>query len=118
MTTDDFKMKFGDDPSRESLTILVEKADDPTDQLFVFFPTDEKVGVKPIKTYCTRMKEENVLRAVIVVKGRTRIFQEKRFRRIIVRILSELLLSFVNDIWLLDCLCELWQQEWCPMWNN
>jgi DNA-directed RNA polymerase I, II, and III subunit RPABC1 len=34
MTTDDFKMKFGDDPSRESLTILVEKADDPTDQLF------------------------------------------------------------------------------------
>lgn len=69
MTTEDFKMKFGDDPSRESLTILVEKADDPTDQLFVFFPTDEKVGVKPIKTYCTRMKEENVLRAVIVVRG-------------------------------------------------
>jgi hypothetical protein len=25
---------IGDDPSRESLTILVEKADDPTDQLF------------------------------------------------------------------------------------
>ena len=69
MGTDDFKLKFGDDPSRESLTILVEKADDPTDQLFVFFPTDEKVGVKPIKTYCTRMKEENVLRAVIVVRG-------------------------------------------------
>lgn len=86
MTTDDFKMKFGDDPSRESLTILVEKADDPTDQLFVFFPTDEKVGVKPIKTYCTRMKEENVLRAVIVVKGRTRIFHEKP--------LDELLFAF------------------------
>ena len=69
MGTDDFKMKFGDDPSRESLTILVEKSDDPTDQLFVFFPTDEKVGVKPIKTYCSRMKEENVLRAIIVVRG-------------------------------------------------
>mmetsp|Transcript_25670 Transcript_25670/g.24528 ORF Transcript_25670/g.24528 Transcript_25670/m.24528 type:complete len:214 (+) Transcript_25670:163-804(+) len=69
MTTDDFKMKFGDDPSRESLTILVEKADDPTDQLFVFFPSDEKVGVKPIKTYCGRMKEENVLRAIIIVRG-------------------------------------------------
>jgi DNA-directed RNA polymerase I, II, and III subunit RPABC1 len=69
MTTDDFRMKFGEDPSRESLTILVEKADDPSDQLFVFYPQDEKVGVKPLKTYCARMKEENVLRAVIVVKG-------------------------------------------------
>ena len=60
MTTEDFLEKFGPDPTRESLTILVEKADDPTDQLFVFFPNDEKVGVKPIKEYCTRMKDENV----------------------------------------------------------
>ena len=98
MTTEDFKMKFGDDPSRESLTILVEKADDPTDQLFVFFPTDEKVGVKPIKTYCTRMKEENVLRAVIVVKGGIKIFHRKLFRCIIICIASPLLSSFVNDL--------------------
>ena len=69
MTTEDFLEKFGPDPTRESLTILVEKADDPTDQLFVFFPNDEKVGVKPIKEYCTRMKDENVLRAIIVVRG-------------------------------------------------
>lgn len=68
MTTDQFRSKFGDNPSRENLTILVEKADDSTDQLFVFFPEDEKVGVKPIKTYCQRMKEENVLHAIIVVK--------------------------------------------------
>lgn len=69
MSTEDFHEKFGPDPTRESLTILVEKADDPTDQLFVFFPNDEKVGVKPIKEYCTRMKDENVLRAIIVVRG-------------------------------------------------
>lgn len=68
MSTEDFKGKFGENPSRENLTILVEKTDDPADQLFVFFPEDEKVGVKPIKTYCQRMKEENVLRAIIVVK--------------------------------------------------
>ena len=69
MSTEDFRLKFGDDPSRDSLTILVEKSDDPTDQLFVFFPNDEKVGVKPLKEYCSRMKDENVLRAIIVVKG-------------------------------------------------
>jgi DNA-directed RNA polymerase I, II, and III subunit RPABC1 len=68
MTTEDFRNKFGESPSRENLTVLVEKTDDPADQLFVFFPEDEKVGVKPIKTYCQRMKEENVLRAIIVVK--------------------------------------------------
>jgi DNA-directed RNA polymerase I, II, and III subunit RPABC1 len=68
MTTEDFRSKFGESPSRENLTVLVEKTDDPADQLFVFFPEDEKVGVKPIKTYCQRMKEENVLRAIIVVK--------------------------------------------------
>lgn len=68
MATDDFRMKFGESPARENLTILVQKADDSSDQLFVFFPTDEKVGVKPIKTYAQRMKEENVLRAIIVVK--------------------------------------------------
>ena len=54
MTTDDFRNKFGESPSRENLTILVEKADDQADQLFVFFPEDEKVGVKPIKTYCQK----------------------------------------------------------------
>jgi len=68
MTTDEFKTRFGETPSREGLSILVEKADDSSEQLFVFFPEDEKVGVKPIKTYCERMKAENVLRAIIVVK--------------------------------------------------
>ena len=69
MTSEDFRNKFGEDPAREQMTILVEKADDPADQLFVFFPNDEKVGVKPIKDYCQRMKDESVLRAIIVVRG-------------------------------------------------
>lgn len=68
MNSEDFRLRFGENPARESLTILVEKADDPTDQLFVFFPTDDKVGVKPIKTYCQRMMDEKVTRAIIVVK--------------------------------------------------
>ncbi|CAM9945394.1 unnamed protein product [Heterosigma akashiwo] len=69
MTTEEFRSKYGESPSRESLTILVEKENDPTDQLFVFFAEDEKVGVKPIKTYCERMKEENVTKAIMVVRG-------------------------------------------------
>ena len=68
ITTEDFKLKFGDEPSRESLTILAEKTDDSADQIFVFFPADEKVGVKQLKTYCSRMKEGNVFRGIVVVK--------------------------------------------------
>jgi DNA-directed RNA polymerases I, II, and III subunit RPABC1 len=68
MTTDEFRQRFGENPARESLIILVEKADDATDQLFIFFPTSDKVGVLPIKTFCQRMVSENVNRAIIVVK--------------------------------------------------
>src|SRR5688500_16791172 len=32
-----FKDRFGDYPSRDAMTILVEKADDESNQLFVFF---------------------------------------------------------------------------------
>jgi DNA-directed RNA polymerases I, II, and III subunit RPABC1 len=37
--------------------------------VFVFFPDDVKLGVKTIRRYCERMREEAVTRAVIVVQG-------------------------------------------------
>lgn len=36
-------------PSRKDLTVLVAHNDDPTDQMFVFFPEEKKVGMKTIK---------------------------------------------------------------------
>lgn len=54
--------------SRSALNFLVQKKDDPNDQLFVFFPEDSTVGVKPIRTYSERMVEQNVYKAIIVVK--------------------------------------------------
>ena len=55
---DQFKTHFGDRPSenhppRAELAILVAHNDDPTDQMFVFFPEDPKVGIKTIKQYDT-----------------------------------------------------------------
>ncbi|XP_040595046.1 DNA-directed RNA polymerases I, II, and III subunit RPABC1 isoform X1 [Mesocricetus auratus] len=96
-TLEEFKAQFGDKPSegrprRTDLTVLVAHNDDPTDQMFVFFPekpkttgragrwwpsavrsccvsTEEpKVGIKTIKVYCQRMQEENITRALIVVQ--------------------------------------------------
>ena len=37
-------------------------------QVFVFFPEEEKVGVKTIKTYAERMRNEGVNRAVMVTQ--------------------------------------------------
>jgi DNA-directed RNA polymerase I, II, and III subunit RPABC1 len=42
--------------------------DDPTDQMFVFFPDEPKIGIKTVKNYCQRMQEENISRAIIVVQ--------------------------------------------------
>lgn len=52
--------------NRESLTILTHKINDETDKIFVFFPSDEKVGIKPIRHYINLMTEENVNRSIIV----------------------------------------------------
>ena len=51
------------DQHRERLTRLFRKRNDPTDQLYIFFPQEAKVGVKPIR--------ECVLCVVICVGART-----------------------------------------------
>lgn len=56
-------------PARSDLIVLVAHNDDPTDQMFVFFPDEPKIGIKTIKTYCTRMQEENIHRAIVVVQS-------------------------------------------------
>ena len=60
--------QFGDQPKRNDLTILAEHETDAEDQLFVFLPDDDKVGVKTIKQYCEMMKEASVSHAILVVK--------------------------------------------------
>ena len=65
---DSFTEKFGEDPRRDALTLQFDLREDPTQHIFVFFPDEEKVGVKTIKEYAKRMKDEQVNRAIIVVQ--------------------------------------------------
>jgi DNA-directed RNA polymerases I, II, and III subunit RPABC1 len=68
MTPASFKQKFSEYPDRDAMTLLVEKADDETNQLFVFFAKDEKVGVRPIKEITDKMKSEQVYNAILVLR--------------------------------------------------
>ena len=65
---DSLTEEFGADPRRDALTLQFDLREDPTQHIFVFFPDEEKVGVKTIKEYAKRMKDEQVNRAIIVVQ--------------------------------------------------
>mmetsp|Transcript_22677 Transcript_22677/g.20595 ORF Transcript_22677/g.20595 Transcript_22677/m.20595 type:complete len:222 (-) Transcript_22677:14-679(-) len=94
MTTEDFQNVFTDNPSRESLTILVQKIDDPEEQLYVFFPegdktgsdkTSEKIGVTHLKKYYQRMLDENVRRAIIIVRTNMTPFAKQLIKEVAIR---------------------------------
>lgn len=63
-----FKDKFGDSIRRDDLTVNKAMKHNPSDQIFVIFPNDEKVGAKHIKEYLERMRQERVFRAILVVQ--------------------------------------------------
>lgn len=52
---------------REDLTFLKSKPGNK-EPIYVFFPESLKIGVGVIRAYMTRMRNENVLRAIIVVR--------------------------------------------------
>ncbi|KAE7997030.1 hypothetical protein FH972_001700 [Carpinus fangiana] len=68
MTKEQFRDKYGESMKREDLVINKAKRNDSSDQIYVFFPEEPKVGVKTMKTYSQRMKSENVFRAILVVQ--------------------------------------------------
>src|SRR6218665_3050120 len=39
-----------------------------TDQMYIFFSDDAKIGIKQVKMFCQRMQEDNITRAIIVVQ--------------------------------------------------
>ncbi|XP_028797944.1 DNA-directed RNA polymerases II and IV subunit 5A [Neltuma alba] len=68
MTKSEFRHKYSEHMKREDLVINKAKKDNSSDQIYVFFPEEAKVGVKTMKTYTNRMKSENVSRAILVVQ--------------------------------------------------
>lgn len=71
MSLKDFVAQFAPSGSildHASLNFLVQHNSDPKNRLFVFFPEDSSVGVKPVRTYLERMNEHSVFRCIVVVR--------------------------------------------------
>ncbi|KAK9911198.1 hypothetical protein M0R45_035119 [Rubus argutus] len=63
-----FKNKHAGNMKREDRTINRRKRGDDFDQIYVFILDEPKLGVKTMKSYVTRMNEENVIRAILVAQ--------------------------------------------------
>lgn len=76
MSFNDFKEKFGTEQTktgivtiqRDKLLVMASKQNDPVDMIFVFFPAETRLGVKHIKEIHTRMKDNEVKRAILVLQ--------------------------------------------------
>ncbi|KAI9594860.1 RNA polymerase Rpb5, C-terminal domain-containing protein [Syncephalis fuscata] len=51
---------------RSTMMFLVQKRDDPTEQLTVFFPDEKSVGIKTARKYCERMITQGIRRGVVI----------------------------------------------------
>ncbi|KAL1236089.1 DNA-directed RNA polymerases I, II, and III subunit RPABC1 [Trichinella pseudospiralis] len=70
---EDFVRQYGNRPSdgrpaRTDLSFLVSHEDDPSENLFVYFADEKKVGIKTIKNVCLRLQSENMNRAILIVQ--------------------------------------------------
>ncbi|KZV28825.1 hypothetical protein F511_06259 [Dorcoceras hygrometricum] len=68
MSKAQFIQKYGENMKRDDLFIVKGMRENSSDQIYVFFPEEQKVGVKTMKTYTNRMKEDGVHRAILVVQ--------------------------------------------------
>ncbi|KAJ2160724.1 DNA-directed RNA polymerases II 24 kDa polypeptide (RNA polymerase II subunit 5) [Coemansia sp. RSA 552] len=68
---DEFRTQFAPNGKvdRVRLTFVVQKKDDPTNQMFVFFPDAKSVGVAIVRDYMQKMARESVYNGIIVYWG-------------------------------------------------
>eukprot|EP00708_Paratrimastix_pyriformis_P002557 GAFH01001305.1.p3 GENE.GAFH01001305.1~~GAFH01001305.1.p3 ORF type:complete len:205 (-),score=29.73 GAFH01001305.1:1083-1697(-) len=77
MTLQEFKDKYGDNPSMHRDTLTIMAANAAGQSIFVFFPQEPKVGVAPLRAYFDRMIAEGVKNAIVVVQDKLSSFAKQ-----------------------------------------
>lgn len=74
-----FREAYGCSVRRDQLSLFGRKDDGG---IMVFFPTDAKVGVKPIRDVCLKMSANNVWKAILVVQHSVTPFASQELRKL------------------------------------
>lgn len=69
LSMEEFKSKLGDTPTRDPLTLHVQKIDNPEDRLYVFFPDEARISVPVIVGFAQKLHKEAMERCIIIGKG-------------------------------------------------
>ncbi|KAJ3432030.1 hypothetical protein M0813_00198 [Anaeramoeba flamelloides] len=100
VSKEQLEMKFpefreqNNDLSRTSLELLATKIDDPSIQILVFFPEDEKVSVEMIRSYVEKMKGESVARAILILQRSLSHYSKKFITKLAPEIIIETFFEF------------------------
>ncbi|XP_063901756.1 uncharacterized protein LOC135121372 [Zophobas morio] len=72
MTMDDFKIRFGEEPDRSRLLVLVQRKLEQSDRMYCFFTPsyggDKKLRAQTIEAYSNQMEQDGVQRAILIVE--------------------------------------------------
>lgn len=74
-----------------------------TTQIFVFFPEEEKVGVKTIKTFAERMRNEGVSRAIMVTMSNMTPFARQCLAEMAPKYYIEVVRLLYATVWCASC---------------
>ncbi|KAL6183593.1 hypothetical protein ACLB2K_045004 [Fragaria x ananassa] len=103
MTKEQFRSTYGENMKREDLDINKEKRSDSSDQIYVFFPNEAKVGVNTMRDYTKRMQSQNVFRAILVSQTKLTPFAT--------RCISEMSTRFQMEVFQVNFICLNCQNE-------
>ncbi|KAH0674613.1 hypothetical protein KY284_025700 [Solanum tuberosum] len=68
MSKQEFLQKYGVNMKRQDLEILKAKLNNDEKKIYVFFPEGAKVGVKEMRPYAERLRQEEISQAIFVVQ--------------------------------------------------
>ncbi|KAK4717070.1 hypothetical protein R3W88_015408 [Solanum pinnatisectum] len=68
MSKQEFLQKYGENMKRGDLEILKAKRNNDEKKIYVFFPEGAKVGVKEMRPYAERLRQEEISQAIFVVQ--------------------------------------------------